>query len=321
MGKLENIISIFCAAFGLVYLAAVEERSPIKLAFDVYSPPTEEGINFPPIILVHGLFDSKESWKHIAPVIANETGRKIYAIDLRNHGESPWVEEINFDVIADDLEGFVNQHNISKSVLIGHSMGGKGALTFALRKPEKVEKLLIEDIPVSNITFIPQGLARLLLRLLRKSLQVIPPGTEQREAQNIFTEFIKGKLPDEIVPCQMKYFDLLPIKLSEGKYSWKTNIDAIERNIMSGNGITTFGQDLSSYEPYPGDALFIYGTKSVFNVEKDELILKYFPRSTKLGFVGATHLIHQEYEEDFSREAIHFTNGRFKPKKTKCEED
>ena len=79
-------------------------------------------------------------------MLARELDRPVYAIDLRNHGDSPHNPEHNYRMLAHDVEGFMAQHDLVKPTLIGHSMGAKTAMTLALTSPSKIANL----IPVDN---------------------------------------------------------------------------------------------------------------------------------------------------------------------------
>lgn len=58
----------------------------------------------------------------------------MYAVDIRNHGESPWSDEMDLEILSNDIGDFMDDHEISKAILVGHSMGGKTAVVFALRQ-------------------------------------------------------------------------------------------------------------------------------------------------------------------------------------------
>lgn len=62
----------------------------------------------------------------------------MYVVDARNHGDSPRDKEMNWVVLADDIGDFLEQNNIPKAVLLGHSMGGRAAFTFALKRVSSV---------------------------------------------------------------------------------------------------------------------------------------------------------------------------------------
>ncbi|MCJ1248296.1 hypothetical protein MMC30_005513 [Trapelia coarctata] len=95
---------------------------------------------------MHGLFGSKQNNRSISKALARDLGIEIYAVDLRNHGDSPHAPEHTYMAMADDVEEFIQSHGLGKPVLIGHSMGAKVAMTLALRSPAKISAL----IPVDN---------------------------------------------------------------------------------------------------------------------------------------------------------------------------
>lgn len=88
-----------------------------------------------PILIMHGLFGSKQNWKSVSKVLAAKTKpeRKIYVLDARNHGETSHSNEHSYDHLAADVAKFHQDHQISKSIVIGHSMGGRAMMCFALK--------------------------------------------------------------------------------------------------------------------------------------------------------------------------------------------
>ncbi|CAL1281545.1 unnamed protein product [Larinioides sclopetarius] len=271
----------------------------MKLAYDLYLPPKgTENKSLSPIIFLHGRLDSKKTWKKFAPEIAKRTGREVYATDARNHGDSSWSEEINLDVLVGDLEEFMNDLDIDKAILIGHSLGGRTSLALALKKPEAVEKLIVEDMDTKNYDSITKRTIQQIIFLLRESLKQIPPQANETEAKKAIVAFIKEKLPPAQAQPQIKErgvfeLDTIPIKKEGNTYVWQANLDVLEDMLMSDRQNNKFSG------VYTGDALFLYGTESFFNVKDDEDINKFFPRAVKVPVEGAGHLIHQDYPGEF----------------------
>ena len=111
--------------------------------------------NKSPLLIVHGLYGSARNWGVISKRLANE--REVYAVDQRNHGDSPWRETQNYFDMAEDLKEFLE--NFGPMAVLGHSMGGKAAMVLSILEPNLVEKLIIADIaPVSyshdNVKYI-----------------------------------------------------------------------------------------------------------------------------------------------------------------------
>ncbi|KAG8590093.1 hypothetical protein GDO81_006631 [Engystomops pustulosus] len=91
----------------------------------------------PPLVLLHGLFGSKSNFQSIAKALVRRIGRKVLTLDARNHGSSPHSDTITYHTMSDDVRHLLQQLNISSCVLIGHSMGGKTAMTLALQEVSK----------------------------------------------------------------------------------------------------------------------------------------------------------------------------------------
>ena len=97
-----------------------------------------------PLIILHGLFGSCDNWLTQAKLLAPHF--KVYTIDQRNHGLSPHSDDFDYTFMAADLLEFIEDHNINQPTIMGHSMGGKTAMNFALAHPDKLEKLIVVDI-------------------------------------------------------------------------------------------------------------------------------------------------------------------------------
>lgn len=82
-----------------------------------------------------GLFGSKTNWRSISKALhaKSSPSRKVISVDARNHGESPHSPNHRYEDLAEDVAEFYRQHNISKAVVLGHSMGGRAMMTFALK--------------------------------------------------------------------------------------------------------------------------------------------------------------------------------------------
>ena len=97
-----------------------------------------------PLIILHGLFGMLDNWQALAKEFA--CFFETHIIDLRNHGRSFHANQHNYELMSEDLISYLNDYNLDDVYLIGHSMGGKVAMTFACMYPESVEKLVVVDI-------------------------------------------------------------------------------------------------------------------------------------------------------------------------------
>ena len=98
----------------------------------------------PPVVCLHGLLGSGRNWVGVASALA--AGFEVVLPDLRNHGASPWSDEVGYPAMADDVAGLLDALGLASARLVGHSMGGKVAMTLALTAPERVERLVVVDI-------------------------------------------------------------------------------------------------------------------------------------------------------------------------------
>ena len=97
-----------------------------------------------PLVILHGLFGSATNWRSVERSLA--TDHEVHALDLRNHGASPWADTMSYAEMADDVRHYVERHKLKSVTLMGHSMGGKTAMALALAQPEALKRLIVVDI-------------------------------------------------------------------------------------------------------------------------------------------------------------------------------
>jgi esterase len=236
--------------------------------------------NGKPVIILHGLFGQSDNWVTIARRIADKFS--VYIPDQRNHGQSPHSPVLNYIALSDDLFEFMEEHGIGKTILIGHSMGGKAAMTFALEHPELVEKLVVIDIspgkyPERNIH------TQVITLMLSLDLDSISSRTQ---AEKILLE----RYPDE----RIRMFILKNLYYKQpGKLAWKLNIEAINQNLGQ------LFEGIFSESQYTGPCLFVRGGNSDYISEKDsELIKSLFPNAVTEIISGASHWVHADAPEE-----------------------
>src|SRR5688572_29268537 len=97
-----------------------------------------------PVVILHGIFGSSDNWLTQARILSSHY--QVFSLDLRNHGLSPHDDSFDYPVMVSDLLEFIDDHQLKDTVIIGHSMGGKVAMNFALAHPDKLQKLIVVDI-------------------------------------------------------------------------------------------------------------------------------------------------------------------------------
>src|SRR5919106_1167614 len=102
------------------------------------------GASGAPVVILHGLLGSARNWSSFAKQLG--ATRRVFALDLRNHGASSWADEMSYDQMADDVRAFLAHQELPAAAVIGHSMGGKVAMRLALAHGEEVERLVVVDV-------------------------------------------------------------------------------------------------------------------------------------------------------------------------------
>ena len=111
------------------------------MSLDLNAVVTGEG---PPLLLLHGLFGSATNWRGIARALSDTF--EVHALDLRNHGASPWADSMDYIEMAEDVRAYIEKCRIAPVSIIGHSMGGKTAMALALLHPESIDRLIVADV-------------------------------------------------------------------------------------------------------------------------------------------------------------------------------
>ena len=251
----------------------------------------EFGTGFP-IIILHGLLGSLDNWQTIAKRLAELPAAhfKAYIIDQRNHGKSPHSNEFSYDLLAGDILDFFEQHNISNAHIIGHSMGGKAAMKFALEHGNRVEKLIVVDISPSvaedHHTYIFEAL---------KSANVA--NVSRREDVEAV---LKQKLGDDKTTIQF-LMKGLQRDGAEKNLEWKFNLEALW------NHYEEIRDGITAAKPFTGPTLFIKGSKSDYiNAGNYPEIAELFPNNEIVEIAGAGHWVQAEKPDEFLGAAMSF---------------
>lgn len=239
-----------------------------------------------PLVILHGLFGSLNNW-HSHAVVLGERFR-VCVPDQRNHGASPHVPEMSYEAMAGDLLECLERTGIAPVHLVGHSMGGKTAMQFALTHPREVRKLVVVDIR-------PQGDPPHHERILAAMGDIDWGEIKSRDDAG---RALSSAVPDLAV----RQFLLTNLKRrDDGSYCWKVNLDAISKNYEKLIG------PLEAGGQFAGPALFLSGGRSTYIGESDRPgILALFPRAEFAEIPGAGHWVHADAPEEFRQTVADF---------------
>ncbi|CAO3636903.1 unnamed protein product [Cunninghamella echinulata] len=292
-------------------------RSTIPLSFTKYSYRNNNNNNnnkqspslspSSPVIICHGLFGSKQNWKLLAKAMSQQLKRDIYALDLRNHGESDHALPHTYQVMANNVKQWLEDNKIEKPILLGHSMGGKTVMTFAMLYPNQLSKLIVEDIAPIHTTLFKDNsdYIQAMKHILRSKV------TTQKEADHILQQYE----PD----LSIRQFLLtnLTKNIETGIYQFRVPVDLL------GESLKDLGAFIQHHH-YMGPTLFITGGKSPYRkpfLTQSDLIQQQFPHSTITCIDQASHWVHAEKPDLFLNLVTDFITSTEAREKDENEEE
>jgi esterase len=209
-------------------------------------------------------------------------------LDQRNHGQSPHSDEMNYPLMAADVNEFMEARGVETARVIGHSMGGKTAMQFALQFPQRVEKLVVADMA-------PRAYAPVHGKIIAAQLALDLRSFSTRQE-------IEDALAPEIPDLVLRRFLLKNLgRDSAGKFFWKINLRGLADNYLK------LGEPVSASAPFVKPAFFIRGGKSNYlNPEDGPLIRALFPQAQIQTVAEAGHWVHADAPEAFLRLALDF---------------
>ncbi len=243
-----------------------------------------EGKSF---VILHGFMGMGDNWKTLGKKFS-ELGYQVHLVDQRNHGRSFHNESFSYEVMVEDLKHYCDIYNLKNLVLLGHSMGGKTAMNFAVTYPEMVSKLIVADI---SPKFYPLHHQDILKALSSLDFNVIK---SRKQADEVLSVYIKS--------MGVKLFLLKNLYwVEKEKLGLRINLPVLIKNIEE------VGKELSGTLKFNGDTLFIKGASSNYIELEDEFLIKHhFPNSKIKPITNAGHWLHAENPVDFYNEVQNF---------------
>lgn len=231
-----------------------------------------------PVIILHGLFGRRRNWQALQKRLAESA--RIVTADMRNHGDSPWNDSMAYADMADDIAAVIEKLDQGPAIVVGHSMGGKAAMTLALRSPDLVRSLMVIDIApvIYDHEYQPYI----------NAMRQVPVAELGRRSEA--DSYMQGLIPDPSI----RSFLLQNLGQNDQSLNWQVNLDAIEKGLAD---ILGFPQ--SHGDPYEGPTKFLRGGKSDFILDSHmPRIESLFPMATLDTVPDAGHWVHAEKPED-----------------------
>jgi len=238
-----------------------------------------------PLLILHGFLGSLDNWQSIAKELV--ATYQVYILDIRNHGKSFHHDRHDYASMVEDVHYFINHFGLSEVSLIGHSMGGKIAMSFALKYPHLVSHLIVVDIAPKVYEPGHEDILLALSKVNPKELK------SRQEAVDIIAAYIKDP---SVVQFLLKNLD----RLGDGTFGWKMNLPVLidkykEMLAFPSNGL------------FDGPTLFLKGAKSDYILPSDEdNIFSLFPNANIVSIKNSGHWVHAENPVDFIAETSNF---------------
>jgi esterase len=255
----------------------------------------------PPLVILHGLYGSSDNWATIAVKLSSHF--TVIIPDLRNHGQSPHNQVHSYDSIAGDVNELVTDNIKGKFILAGHSMGGKAAMNFAMRWPEKLNGLVIIDVsPFGSPD--PQNPFFKEHKEILDSMLSLDPGaiTSRSEIESILSKHIHSERTRSFIMKNLK-------RKAEGNFEWKLNAPALLSNLpLITDGVFKKDENIFPVSGFP--VVFISGENSNYiNPVDFKSIQKIFPTAELITIKDAGHWIHAEKPDEISAVFIDLLKG------------
>ncbi|MGD0581782.1 MAG: alpha/beta fold hydrolase [Bacteroidales bacterium] len=255
----------------------------------------------PTLVILHGLYGSSDNWVSVARKLSSHF--TVILPDLRNHGQSPHSDLHSYDAMADDLDELMNDLGTDRFVLGGHSMGGKAAIKFALKWPERLNGLVIIDISpfgsddLQNPYYIEH-------REILEAILSLEPGSAalREEIEKVLSEHIRSERTRGFIMKNLK-------RGHEGTFEWKLNASALLSNLQKiTDGVIDREGQIMPVSGFP--VVFIKGENSDYLKSGDiRDILKIFPSAEIIKIADSGHWVHAEKPDEIVEVFVRIAKG------------
>ncbi|MFC0268350.1 alpha/beta fold hydrolase [Kushneria aurantia] len=241
-----------------------------------------------PLVVLHGLFGSADNWRsHIRQWQGN---RRVIAVDLRNHGQSPHIDGMSYQAMAEDVVAVMDRLDIEKFDLLGHSMGGKVAMTLARRHPERVARLVVADVAPIAYEHGHDDIFR-AHRLVEDAMP-----ESRREADEAMAEAVDDRMTRQFLATNL-------VRDDQGVLVWRVGLDEIEA------GYADIAAAPGGESAWEGPALLLRGERSHYVPDSVlEAVRAVLPQVRIETIADAGHWLHAEQPEAFMRAVNAFLN-------------
>lgn len=244
-----------------------------------------------PLLILHGFLGMLDNWNTLGGQYAAQ-GLEVHLIDQRNHGKSFWSEDFNYNYLAQDVYQYILHHRLSKTLVLGHSMGGKTAMMLACDHSDVVDKLIVADIGPKE--YPPHH------KDILEAINSLSP--EHLTSRGAADEALATRIKDNGI----RQFLLKNLyRQNKDQLAFRFNLPVLR------NKNDEVGEAIGASAVFHGPTLFLRGDRSEYISDKDLIdIQRHFPSAHLKTIANAGHWLHAENPEQFFDESMNFINER-----------
>lgn len=233
-----------------------------------------------PLLVFHGLFGMLDNWG----TFGKELGvlLPVHLMDLRNHGRSFHSPDMSHDDLARDIYNYMEHHGIEKAHLLGHSLGGKAVMQFAVQNTHMVEKLVVVDIAPKAYPPHHQAVIKALQSVDFSQVK------SRQEVEEVLIRYIDDRAVIQFLTKNLYWTE-------DKSLNWRFNLKVLA------DKYSDFVGNPVKYGVFPGETLFIGGAKSHYILPQDEFLIKQqFPKANIIKVEHAGHWVQAENPKAFN---------------------
>lgn len=238
------------------------------------------------LLVLHGLFGMLDNWATFGRLFSE--WMPCHLLDLRNHGKSFHSSEMTLQDMAEDILKYINHYQIEKINILGHSLGGKVAMQFAISYPERVNKMIVVDISPKAY---PPHHQRVFEAL--ESIDFAQVSTRKE---------VEEQLGEKIAENSVIQFLLKNLHWEENdKLNWRFNLKILAEKYAD------FVSNAVKFAKFEGETLFVAGERSQYILPQDELLIsQQFPNYQLVKIPNAGHWVQVENPKMFNEKIKEF---------------
>lgn len=253
------------------------------------------GQDGPHVMFLHGLFGQGRNFTTLAKRLA-EGGRQVSMVDLPNHGHSPWSAGHSYPQMAEQVTALLAKQP-EPVVLVGHSMGGKVAMTVALSRPELVRALVVVDI--APVSYPPGRVGSPFAEYVQAMRSIDLSALHERSEADAVLQPV---VPDAGVRAFLLQ-SLVRDPSADPPWRWRLNLPVLAEHLGE---LTQFPDPVPGAH-YDGPVLWIAGASSGYVSPADRPAMDaWFPQTRLVRIKGAGHWVHSEQPSVFLDVLSHF---------------